>query len=329
MKPDDRLIDKQWPWGTLKSKSVPNKVQPTRTLDLGTEPLPTRDTEPLYPVIVAVVDSGVNRHEDLEAHVLYGQAYSVIAGDKLRDDDDHGTQIAGMICAVVDDASTGKSGLKVLPIKFCSQQVPPHPDNAAAAIEHAVENGAQVIVLAWDCGFKTARLDTAIENANGSALIVAAAGNHGMDNDRFPNWPANYSKGNDHVVTVMAIDKKKNENDEEERASFSNYGKESVDLAAPGVEVWSTVPYYGRPNAGNSIPVGYRPQRGTSAATALVARLAALILERSPTRLLPSDLKARLQASVRPVRSLERFCVTGGVVDYEIAFAGQNVVASK
>lgn len=301
MKPDSRILDKQWAWKKLRTEAV---TKPTPQKPKPGDPPHT----PAPPIVVAVVDSGVNKHEDLHGYFSPKLAHSVIGGD-LRDDDDHGTALAGTICAITDNSSGGVTNLEILPVKFCSQQVPPSADNAAAAIDHALKNKVRVIVLAWDCGFKSDKLDAAIDAAKDQALIVVAAGNHAMDNDRHPNWPANYSEPGNHVITVMASDKN------DERASFSNYGKTTVDIAAPGVDILSTVPYYSTPVAGSTIPVGYRFHRGTSAATAHVARLAALILARDSSWT-PALLKKYICNTARPVVSLKRWCVSGSIADY-------------
>lgn len=304
MIPDNRFLKQQWAWKHLGVEAPPPRP--------GDPPHQTKPIPPEAPdIVVAVVDSGVNEHEDL-ATLL--PAHSVIAGD-TRDDDDHGTALAGTICGITNFRSLvgGTSKVKILPVKFCSQQDPPSAANAAKAIHFALENKAKVIVLAWDCGYKSVELDSAIDAATYLALIVAAAGNHAMDNDRHPNWPANYSQTKSHVITVMATDKN------DERASFSNYGRTTVDMAAPGVDILTTVPYYGTPVAGSMIPVGYRYHRGTSAATAHVARLAALILARNPTWT-PAQLKQHLRTKARRVPSkLSRFCVSGGIADYRLA----------
>ncbi|MBM3343095.1 MAG: hypothetical protein FJY56_13420 [Betaproteobacteria bacterium] len=302
MKPDSRFLSQQWAWRRIKAEI----------------PASQRNQGPAKtPPVVAIIDSGVDGgHEDLRPFLLPAQ--SVLNGD-TRDDDEHGTLLAGTICFATNDVSASAPELKILPIKFCSQQVPPSADRGAQAIRMAVDYPASVIVLSWDCGFDTPNLRQAIEYAGKrGATVVVAAGNHAMNNDLYPNWPANY--GNlDHVITVMASDR------HDERASFSSYGNTTVYIAAPGVDILSTVPYYGRPAAGNTIPLGYRFHRGSSAATAYVAGLVALLRARNPSWT-PKDVKQRLGASVTPLASLKGLCVTGGIINHQLAFSRVSAV---
>ena len=103
------------------------------------------------------------------------------------------------------------------------------------AIDYAVEKGARIINASF--GGNTYEPDEyeAIERANvAGVLFVAAAGNDGTNNDLTPMYPASYNLPN--IISVAASD----QNDE--RANFSNFGPQSVDVAAPGVYVFSTVP---------------------------------------------------------------------------------------
>lgn len=315
MKPDSQTLNEQWAWKKLKEYKPGQTPEPIPD----TQPEPIRDTQPepvpnYRDVTVALVDSGVNNHEELQDFIK--GAYTVIAGG-TDDDDDHGTPMAGTICGITDNVDASTPEIKILSVKFCSQRIPPSATNGAKAIRMALQKMAplqqtQVIVLAWDCGHRSTELDSAIEAAKDKALVVVAAGNHGLDNDLHPNWPANYSKEHSHVITVMATDK------ESERASFSNYGKTTVDIAAPGVDILSTVPYFGTQVAGAMFPIGYRSHRGTSAAAAHVARLAALILGKNTQSWTPVQLKAHLSATAyKPKLRLK--CVSEGIANYVAA----------
>lgn len=306
MRPDNRFLSQQWAWEHLGAATpLPRPGKPSRA------PKPIKLIPPgARDIVIAVIDSGVNAHAELATHLL--PPLTVFPGD-IRDDDDHGTPLAGTICGITNYRSEigGASKVKILPVKFCSQQSPPSADRGANAIRVALENEPtpDVIVLAWDCGYNSVALGTAIADAGkAGAVVVVAAGNQGLNNDLYPNWPANYGSL-DHVITVMATDK------DGQRASFSNFGETTVHIAAPGVDILSTVPYFSTPTAGATIPVGYRFHRGTSAATGYVAGLAALIRVYNPSWT-PAQVKNHLIASKKPVSSLERLCKSGGIADY-------------
>lgn len=219
--------------------------------------------------------------------------------------------LAGTICGITNNVKTSSSAahVQILPIKCCGHQNPPSADAGAEAINIALKNAAKVIVLSWGCGYSNTALDTAISNAEkDGAVIVAAAGNWAMDNDLHKSWPASYGTRN-HVITVMATDRHGN------AASFSNWGHESVFIAAPGVDILSTVPYCGSLSAGSAVPVGYRLHSGSSAATAIVAGAVALLLAKNPS-FSPLQVKNALQASAMHSSSLVGLCKTAGVVQY-------------
>jgi subtilisin family serine protease len=270
-------------------------------------------------VIVAVVDTGIDdNHEDLQPCLLG----SLTTVDILRDDDDHGTQVAGTIGSVTGNGKgiAGAAEVKILSVKFCSQQVIPDPDMGAQAIRDAADflptdTRPRVINLSWDVSYSSPALHSAITYAGvRGALVVVAAGNESLDIDRHPNWPANYGNMS-HVVTVMATDKN------DERASFSNFGATTVHIGAPGVDILSTVPYFGPRIDGGTYVVGYRGYFGTSAAAAYVSGLAALIRAKYPSLTAP-QVKNHLLASAKLVPGLSGLCVTGGIVNYEQAICG-------
>jgi subtilisin family serine protease len=153
-------------------------------------------------------------------------------------------------------------------------------------------------------------------------VVVIAAGNWSLDNDKYHNWPANYGRKMKpdeskyvemkHVITVMASDQ------HDERAPYSSYGKESVFIAAPG---YARVDAVGRPNTlrtFGSLRDSYMAFRGTSAAAAYVARLAALVRATHRTWS-PEEVKQHIGKTGRPVKALETRCATGCIVDFEAA----------
>ena len=281
-------FSEQWAWERLGAAAAWKGVSPN-----------TPD------VVVAVVDSGVaDNHADLKGYLL--PPGTVIPGG-TRDDDDHGTPVAGTICALTNNAdkTPGKAKVKILPIKFCNQGVVPSASLGAAAIDEAVRGRARVISLAWDVGYNTDDLRRAIKNAN-DAIVVVAAGNLALDNDLYHNWPASYGDM-DHVITVMATDKY------DDPASFSSFGRSSVHIAAPGVDILSTFSYCG--NVDPDVPIGYRRYGGTSAAAAHVAGVAAFVRAKNPAWT-PRKVKQYLISSAKRVKSLKGLCASEGIAQF-------------
>jgi thermitase len=276
------------------------------------------------PTVVAVIDSGIMvGHPDLKDRLWKGAAdgknwkYGVrcIGGTRssdVTDQNGHGTRLAGTIIA----AAEGATGVQLMAVKFFDPDALPGPDNGAAAIEFAMtaQPKADIINLSWDLGMGSLKLEDAIKKAcKAGALVVIAAGNSGADNDTMPAIPAHYRKlCPEQIITVMATDQSN------EKASFSNYGKETVDLAAPGVDIATTRaslsgasenelkrdPFYRQ----------YRSYNGTSAAAALVSGMAARLKSVYP-ELTAIELKDRLCAAAKENRSVQSKCVTGRAFD--------------
>jgi hypothetical protein len=258
----------------------------------------SRRDRPPGEVVVAIVDSGIMvKHEDLKRRLWEGlvrgqPAYGArcVAGTRspdITDRDGHGTMVAGTILATVGKAP----GVKIMGVKFWDVDVLPEADNAADAINFAVERRAHIINLSWDLGIGSMALEHAIQSAceiENGPLIVIAAGNAGTNNDKYRSIPARYAEGRRaRIITVMATDLY------DEKAPFSNYG-DSVDLAAPGVEIASTRPYLSNAGIGST---KYRRYTGTSPAAAHVTGAAALLKAANP-RLTAEELKECLIESL-------------------------------
>ena len=215
-------------------------------------------------VVIAVVDSGVALnsnisagHPELIANLWRnsgetsctnnvdddGNGYvdDCYGWDFLDNDNDpmdyngHGTHVSGTIAAAGNNGA-GITGVMwragIMPLRFLDAAGSGTTADAVAAILYAGANGAHVINNSWGGGGSSQALSDAI-SASG-AVVVCAAGNSGMDNDATPFYPASYTSGN--IISVAATDHNDN------LAWFSNYGATSVDIAAPGVSIYSTVP---------------------------------------------------------------------------------------
>ncbi len=248
-------------------------------------------------VIVAVIDTGVDyRHPDLAANMwvnpgeipgngidddgngyiddVYGYDFANNDGDPM-DDNSHGTHVSGTIGAVGNN-SLGVVGVawrtKIMALKFIGADGYGLTSDAINAILYAADMGAKVANnswggLAWDRGgvLYAKPLQDAIQTAaDAGMLFVAAAGNDGTFTDEFSTAiPAGLPVSN--IISVAATD----HNDE--LAWFSNHGAVEVDIAAPGVNILSSVP-----NA------GYDSYQGTSMASPHVAGAAALLFAQNP-----------------------------------------------
>ncbi|MBF0117699.1 MAG: S8 family serine peptidase [Desulfobacterales bacterium] len=147
----------------------------------------------------------------------------------------HGTHIAGILAAVGNN-SKGVAGVnwkaKIMSVKCLNALGTTTTDVAVKAIEYATNMEAHIINCSWGGYEDSSSLKDAISKS--SALFVCAAGNDSNDNDAKPAYPASYDLPN--VISVAATDQNDN------LASFSNYGVKNVKVAAPGVNIYSSFP---------------------------------------------------------------------------------------
>jgi len=250
-------------------------------------------------VTVAVIDTGVQAgHPDLAGTVVAGVD---LIGDKAsstdgsNDENGHGTHVAGIIGAIANN-STGVAGLapgvKILPVRVLDGDGAGYDSDIADGIVRAVDRGAKVLNLSMG-GTDSGAISTAVKYAIGkNVVVVAAAGNEREDGN-----PVSYPAADEGVIGVGATDSSNTD------APFSNTGS-YVDLAAPGVGVWST--YKGGT---------YRQQSGTSMASPHVAAAAALTLAVAPG-LSPAAVTRVLEETATDLGAAGRDDATGyGLVD--------------
>jgi len=274
-------------------------------------------------VIVAVIDTGISyNHPDLAANMwtnpgeipgngqdddgngypddFYG--WNFITGkNNSMDDNGHGTHCAGIIGAVGNN-SIGVTGVnwnvKLMALKFLDSTGKGSTTNAINAINYAILMSAHVLSASWgSTGYSQFLKDAIQASNNANQIFVAAAGNGGSDgigdnNDVTPFYPASYDLPN--IIAVAATDNKDN------LASFSNYGKTSVDLGAPGVYILSTY-----------LNGQYAYADGTSMAAPFVSGVAALIKSFKP-EMSNLEIKNGTLASVDQISSLQSKTVTNG-----------------
>lgn len=209
------------------------------------------------------------------------------------DENGHGTHCAGIIGAA-DGNSQNISGVmkrtQIAGVQFLSKLGMGNMADAIEGLAYADRIGARVVSNSWGGGPYNRALKEVLEAS--PALQVFAAGNESNDNDQNLTYPASYNLPN--VVSVAATD----HNDQ--LAEFSNFGANRVDLAAPGVAVYSAV------NGGE-----YKELSGTSMAAPFVSGAAGLIVSEYP-EIDNAKLKARLLNSVDRLDSLEGKVRTGG-----------------
>jgi subtilisin family serine protease len=271
--------------------------------------------------IVAVVDTGVSyKHPDLAGNTwknagdpvngqdddgdgfsddVYGADF--FANDSNPDDDGgHGTHVAGIIGAQGNNA-TGVTGVNwdvnVMALKFLDENGEGNTADAANAIDFAVAHGARIVNASWGGPSFSQALYGSIRRAGErGAIVVAAAGNEGVNADTRPDYPAAFDLPN--IVSVAATDRA------DRLLDFSNYGAKSVDLGAPGDDILSTVPTI-------SDPTGYASFSGTSMAAPFVSGAAALYLSKFPQASV-DQIKAALLQSVDRLPTLVGKTVSGG-----------------
>jgi subtilisin family serine protease len=211
-------------------------------------------------VVVAVIDSGADcTHPDLAANIWTntnetdgngvdddgnGKIDDVRGWDFVFDNPDpmdglgHGTHVAGTIGAVGNN-SRGVTGLcweaKIMLLRAFDASGAGTTDKIIEAMDYARQNGARIVNASYSGGeFSQSESDAIVQLNSAGILLIAAAGNEGVDNDQIPSYPAGYDLPN--IIAVAAT------NDTDSLPVFSNYGRQSVHLAAPGVDVMSTYP---------------------------------------------------------------------------------------
>ena len=242
-------------------------------------------------VVVSVIDTGADyNHESLKANM------TIPGYDFAKDDDDpmdetsfqnpgHGTHCSGSVgsTGTVNNGTQGASPtVSIIPIRFLDEKGSGDLLNAIKAIDFAIEKGTHIISASWGAeGVSDADsrpILEAIQRAQAAGVaFVAAAGNSSKDNDVTSFFPTNADVSN--VISVAASDSG------DKKASFSNYGEHTVDIAAPGVDIISTTPQN-----------KYQNLSGTSMAAPFVSGALAF-LKAQDMSLTPEEMEALIQTT--------------------------------
>lgn len=302
-------------------------------------------------IVVGVLDSGIDwTHPDLVDNIWQnegedadgdGKVIEFINGEWVMDPDDingidddgngyiddfvgwdfvdednnpddlnqHGTHVAGTI------AASGNNGLgvvgvshqvKIMPLRFLNSDGVGAVSDAVKGLNYSMSKGVHLTNNSWGSTGMSESLRLAIEQAaEANQLFIAAAGNNSLDNDVVPNYPSSFDL--DNIIAVAAI------NANGVLAGFSNYGATKVDIAAPGVAIFSTLP-------DNS----YGGANGTSMATPHVSGAAVLLWSENLDASY-SQIKNAILGSVNEAGNLSGVVATSGSLNVHQALLAMQV----
>ncbi|WP_415061180.1 S8 family peptidase [Bdellovibrio sp.] len=271
---------------------------------------------------VAIIDTGVDyEHEDLHTQIAVNT--NEIPGNNIDDDNNgyvddvfgwnayentgnamdfhhHGTHIAGIIAAKPNN-DIGVAGMNwnisLIPIRFIGSNGGGSTEAAIRAFDYAAARGAQIINASWGGRSNSALLKETIARCRDKGiLLIAAAGNEAVDNDLTPTYPAGFEL--DNIISVAAVDL------HGDLSTFSNWGKKTVHIAAPGESILSTI---------TGKKYGY--SSGTSMATPHITGAAALIWSQNPSWTYKEVRDALLQNCI-PTPELKDAVQCGGFFQF-------------
>jgi subtilisin family serine protease len=241
--------------------------------------------------------------------------------DVIGPDASHGTHVAGIIAAIRNN-NLGINGV-CDNVRIMVVRVVPDGDerdkDVANAIRYAVDNGASIINMSFgkDVSFNKKVVDDAVKYAiSKDVLLIHAAGNSSLDLDKEDNFPNKRYELGKKAEAWLEVGASSWEGGKEKVGSFSNYGQKNVDVFAPGVAIYSTIP-------------GSKYERfdGTSMASPSTAGVAALLRAYFP-ELTAVQVKEIIMKSVTPIKEttikpgtkneeipFSKLCISGGVVN--------------
>lgn len=325
-------------WGLQNTGQTINSVVGTNDADIDAPEAWDIENSENSEIVVAVIDTGARlTHEDLTANIWTNtdeipdngfdddnngfiddvHGWDFEGGDNdpsdtlfevcyeydqdgqtctdLQDVSGHGTFISGIIAAIHNNNKgisgiSSKNKIKVMPLRFDL-----YTDTELEAINYAQANGAIIINASYGSSIPDSAEEAAINSFPG--LFVAAAGNSGTNNDLSHYYPSDYTLAN--IISVAATDQ--NDALSVYSQGGSNYGNVSVDLAAPGKNIYST---------DKASDTAYLFGNGTSFAAPYVAASAAMLFSAN-TNLSSASIKSKLLSSGDTLSSLSGKTVSG------------------
>lgn len=275
----------------------------------------------------------INLNTELDPRPIVGDDYANINerfygnSDVDGPDSNHGTHVSGIIAAksgngIGIDGIAGQGNVKIMSVRTVPNGDERDKD-VANAIRYATDNGAKILNMSFGKAYSpdVKAVWEAFKYAQDKGvLLIKAAGNDNEDIDTNIHFPTVYNEAgvavSNNVITVGS----NTSNKDELKSGFSNYGKKSVDVFAPGSDIYSAIP---------TRDGEYKSNSGTSMASPVVAGVAALVWSHYP-KLTAQQVKQIILDSVNQNDQLKDISVTGGVVDaYKAVQLAEKMYVAK
>ncbi len=249
-----------------------------------------------------IANNGIDDDENGYIDDYYGWDFGDNNHDPL-DESGHGTFVAGIVAGTINDwGITGTApGVKIMGLKVENEEGIIFLHSILGAVSYGLSHNVKIFNLSLVSTYYSIELKNLLESAD--ALFICGAGNDEINNDVTPYYPASYDL--DNVISVTSI------NSNGQLSWFSNYGPNSVHIAAPGENILSTW----IPQGGYWHALG----QGTSFSAPYVTGVAALLLSKDPN-LTPQEIREAILNGAKRIPSLDGKIVTGGILDAYAAF---------